>query len=126
MAMPEKVMIIDDDPIVLEITSDWLRTAGYDVITHDNAMGSSRIVLRERPQYVLVDVMMPGMSGDELVKMLTEHVIVNDPDIKFFLYSSKDKIILDSYVRNSKAHGAIQKTENMASFLEQFSSLIKE
>jgi len=126
MAESEKVLIIDDDPIVLEITSEWLTEEGYDVITHDNAMGSSRIVLKERPSYVLVDVMMPGMSGDELVKMLKEHVIVNDPDIKFFLYSSKDKIILDSCVRNSKAHGAIQKTNNVSTFLEEFRALTQK
>ena len=76
MAKPEKVLIIDDDPIVLEITSEWLRIEGYDVITHDNAMGSSRIVLKERPKYVLVDVMMPGMSGDELVKMLIRRAVI--------------------------------------------------
>ena len=125
MDQPQKVLIIDDDPIVLETTSTWLREEGYDVITHDNAMGSSRIVLRERPNYVLVDIMMPGMSGDELVKMLTEHVLVDDPDIKFFLYSSKVKMILDSCVHNSKAHGSIQKTHNVATFLEDFRALAK-
>jgi len=123
MVKREKVLIIDDDPIVKESTADWLKTAGYDVITHDNAMGSSRIILRDRPQYVLVDVMMPGMSGDELVKMLQQHVIVNDPNIKFILYSSRDKLLLENHVRKANAVGAIQKTRNRDDFLAEFQAL---
>ena len=61
-----KVMIVDDENTVLEITGAVLEDHGYRVIKRESALGTSLAILREKPDVVLLDVNMPGLSGDRI------------------------------------------------------------
>ncbi len=119
-----QILVIDDDPIVLESTRSQLEDAGYRVIVNNSASGTARIILSNSPDIVLVDVMMPGLTGDEFVGFITENQIFKESDIGFILYSSKDSQELNELVRKSGALGAIQKTGNKDDFLAELASLI--
>jgi CheY-like chemotaxis protein len=119
----KKVLIVDDNPLAIKFARAKLEKAGYNVITNSGALGTLGIILHENPDYVLMDVMMPGLSGDELVSLILDNKIYKESETEFILFSSKDAKELDELVQKSGAAGAIKKTDNPDHFLSQFESL---
>lgn len=61
--MREKLLIVDDEHMILELTSMVLTSRGFDVSFVDNAMDSYELIEREQPALVLLDYMMPRING---------------------------------------------------------------
>ena len=66
------ILLIDDDPTLLELLSDHLRTAGYGVRTAGDGVRGLHAATESRPDLVVLDVMMPGMDGWEVCRQLRE------------------------------------------------------
>ncbi|HEX6827989.1 MAG TPA: response regulator transcription factor [Burkholderiales bacterium] len=64
------ILLIDDDRILLELLSDQLRAAGYRVVTAADGVAGLEAAARAQPDLVVLDVMMPGMSGWEVCERL--------------------------------------------------------
>jgi two-component system cell cycle response regulator len=62
-----KVLIADDDPLLCQLLGGVLLAAGYEVITASNGLEAWEILQRERVRMLLVDWMMPGLDGPELI-----------------------------------------------------------
>ena len=73
MATDVDVLIVDDEPPIAEFIADVLEEEGYRVrVLHDGAAALLDI-LRKRPRMVILDVAMPVMMGDELLRYLRRH-----------------------------------------------------
>ncbi len=70
--MGKKILIVDDEQDTLSVLGKGLTAEGYSVIKADN--GSKALVLAksERPDLIILDVLMPGMDGGEVAKRLKE------------------------------------------------------
>lgn len=69
--MSKKVLIVDDEAhirLLLEQTLDALLDAGVDILTADNGGDALAAIRDERPDLVLLDVMMPVMNGFDVCK----------------------------------------------------------
>ncbi len=58
-----RVMIVDDDPLIRQLLSYQLGTAGYHVSTAQSGQDALERLIRDHPDIVLLDVVMPGISG---------------------------------------------------------------
>ena len=84
-----KVLSIDDDVAMTELTAMLLRGHGFQVLTANNGRDALQIIREQHPQAVILDLMMPDMDGRLVCKAIREFsnvpVIVlsalNDPDI---------------------------------------------
>lgn len=65
-----RVLIVEDDPTIRELLSTLLGFEGWDVAQADDGLSGLETAERLRPDVVLVDVTMPGLSGYELCKRL--------------------------------------------------------
>ena len=66
--MPKKILLVDDEPEIIEICRDYLKAAGFDVVTaKDGALGLSA-ARREKPDLIVLDLMMPEMDGLDLCR----------------------------------------------------------
>jgi CheY-like chemotaxis protein len=83
------VLIVDDDPDVLRLVQSVLAEDGYEVIAAKNAVSAIQTFdrLARCPDLLLVDVVMPGMSGP----MLVEHLRGIEPDLKVLFMSGYDQ-----------------------------------
>lgn len=73
-----KILVVDDQPDNVFILQDRLESEGYEVITaYDGPTGIEKTI-SESPDLVLLDVMMPGMSGFEACKKITENEETKD------------------------------------------------
>src|SRR5258707_4941902 len=59
------ILVVDDEPQIRRVLQATLSSNGYDVIEAKNGREAITAVLREHPNLILLDVIMPGMSGFE-------------------------------------------------------------
>ncbi len=116
-----KIIVIDDDPVTLEVTRATLESLGHEVVTLKSPIGATGVLLRERPDLALVDVQMPGLSGDEWLKLIREKKLLGEGlHVDFVLYSGLLDEDLDRLIKQTGALGAIRKQGNPASFIAAF------
>jgi putative two-component system response regulator len=59
----KRILVIEDNPVNLELATDLLDTAGYGTLSADNAEEGIRIARAEMPDLILMDIALPGMDG---------------------------------------------------------------
>ena len=70
--MAPKILVVDDEPDVLLIVKTGMQAEGYDVVTASNGLDALAMVKEEKPDVVILDVMMPLMDGFEVLAKLKE------------------------------------------------------
>ena len=68
--MPATVLVIEDEPAIQELIAYNLKQAGHQALRADNAEQAIRLVQDALPDLVLLDWMLPGLSGIELARRL--------------------------------------------------------
>jgi DNA-binding response OmpR family regulator len=72
--MPNRtVLVVDDDPNALDIVRTYLESKGYPVATAKDGSEALSLLDSVRPALVLLDVMMPGMDGWEVARVIKNH-----------------------------------------------------
>ena len=66
----ERILIVDDEAAIREMISIALDLAGFDCIEAEDALQAHHLVVDERPALILLDWMLPGMTGIELARRL--------------------------------------------------------
>jgi CheY-like chemotaxis protein len=72
MVKGARILIVDDDPEIVSMLSTRLGARGYTVSTASDGHRALELAKRERPDVVLLDVMMPGKSGWEVARALKQ------------------------------------------------------
>lgn len=70
--MTKKVLVVDDEPSITELAKIKLTHDGFDVATANSGEEALAQVAGERPDVIVLDVMMPGMTGWEVARRLKE------------------------------------------------------
>lgn len=73
-----KIMVVDDSPDIVWVYSMMLKKAGYSVVSASSGEEALEMVPRERPELILLDVMMPGIDGWDVAKKLKENPETED------------------------------------------------
>jgi CheY-like chemotaxis protein len=107
-AQMPKIVVIDDSEIVLAVVKSALTGAGYEVVVHDRSAGCVALILQEKPDLVLMDVNLPGLSGDVLVSMLAKALPGGETIV--LLHSSLPIGLLRAKAAAAGAQGFIQKS----------------
>jgi DNA-binding response OmpR family regulator len=71
-----KVIVIDDEPFILMMIEDKLKKAKIEVVTLRESRNALSVIKKEKPNLIILDWMMPELSGIELCKMIKA-----DPEI---------------------------------------------
>ncbi|MBL8076395.1 MAG: response regulator transcription factor [Anaerolineales bacterium] len=90
--MPKKILIVDDEPQIVEICKDYLKAAGYETITAGNGVQGVALARREKPDLIVLDLMMPEMDGLDVCR-----TIRHDSDVPIIMLTARveetDKLI---------------------------------
>ncbi len=70
--MPGKILVVDDEASIVNIISFNLKKEGYEVITASDGETGLELALSEKPDLVLLDIMMPQMDGYEVCRKIRE------------------------------------------------------
>ena len=79
--MTKSILVVDDDPEIVAMLNTRLSKRGYKVSTAGDGNRAIELAKREKPDIVLLDVMMPGKSGWEVARALKQDPVTQDVKI---------------------------------------------
>ncbi len=85
-----KILLVDDEPDILEIVGYNLSSEGYQIITAENGQEAVKKAKKEKPQLIILDVMMPEMDGIEACEQIRKIPDLNDTIITFLTARGED------------------------------------
>lgn len=85
-----KILLVDDEPDILEFLSYNLKKEGYNVFTANNGKEAVTVAKKESPHLIILDVMMPDMDGIETCREIREIPGLKDVMIAFLTARSED------------------------------------
>jgi two-component system, OmpR family, response regulator len=123
MTGPLKIMVVDDDATTLQVLCAALEARGNEVISRETSIGTSRAILREQCDVVVLDVRMPGLSGGRLAALLADRPARHAPVV--ILHSSMTRAELEKLAHKSGAAGIIEKTGDPDEFIRRFEEIVE-
>jgi DNA-binding response OmpR family regulator len=121
--MKRRIFILDDDDNACQLAERVLTKAGYDVQTQTRAIGATTAIRAYHPDLVLLDVMMPALSGDALAEILLRSV---KPCPKILFYSNKQEDELRELARATSVDGYVCKVHGPAALLKTVRGIFTE
>jgi pilus assembly protein CpaE len=93
--MVDKILIVDDEIDTLRLVGLMLERQGYKIVAAENGSQALEVMRREKPDLVLLDVMMPGMDGNEVAKRIRSDSELGETPIIMFTAKGQveDKVI---------------------------------
>lgn len=68
--MSKKIFVVDDEPQIVKVLKAYLEKAGYQVITASDGKAALAIFQREKPDFLILDLNLPGMDGLDICKAI--------------------------------------------------------
>ena len=84
------ILLVDDEPDILEIVGYNLSSEGYNVITADNGADAVKLAKKQKPHLIILDVMMPEMDGIEACEQIRKIPGIEETIITFLTARGED------------------------------------
>ena len=84
------ILLVDDEPDILEIVGYNLSAEGYNVITAENGVEAVKLAKKKKPQLIILDVMMPEMDGIEACEQIRKIPELSETMITFLTARGED------------------------------------
>ena len=107
-----KILLIDDDPLIVEGMTAYFQMLGIDVLTSPSVFEIPFLIGREKPDVVLLDIGMPVLDGAKIMQSLAERVRLST---HFILFSGRSRRELAVMAEQLGAVDCISKAEDMSS-----------
>ncbi len=86
-----KVLIVDDDPTIRKLISEVLTRQGFQVLTASDGIDAMLILKQEKPNLLVLDIMMPELNGYDVCHHIKTHP--ETKDVPIILLTSRDREI---------------------------------
>ena len=91
-----KILVVEDEPAVAEVLAYNLRRRGYEALTAENGLAACRLIGNEKPDLIILDLMLPDLDGREicrLVRGLSDENLASTPILMLTaLASANDRV----------------------------------
>jgi DNA-binding response OmpR family regulator len=87
--VPTKILVVDDNPDVLLLLRRWLGAIGYEMLHAKNASEALALLETSSVDLIILDVMMPGISGYDVLRLIKEKIEAPPPVV---VYSAVDDV----------------------------------
>jgi DNA-binding response OmpR family regulator len=111
-----RILIIDDDDVSRELLCNTLMNSGHDVFELGSAMGAARLIFEKEIDAIVVDINLPDLNGDKLVRVLRQNA--RGQALGIVLVSSLPLDQLKAFGAASQADAVVSKS-NIRSSLER-------
>jgi DNA-binding response OmpR family regulator len=88
-ATGEKLLLVEDDPAIQRMISDYFRHVGYEVITASEGESGARMALNDRPTVMILDLMLPKVDGLSVCRQVRER----NPSLPIIMVTAKDDVV---------------------------------
>jgi DNA-binding response OmpR family regulator len=121
-----KILVADDEPGLVRLAQIHLTRAGYEVITAADGKEALEIIERDRPNLVVLDVMMPHMDGFEVLHRVQAHDELKQIPVVMLTAQAQDHAVLHGMQSGAakyltKPFNPMELTKTVAEVLEHWS-----
>ena len=102
-----RVLVIDDTEVSRMAIAEVLAAAGCQVLQLASAIGATRMIMQHKVQAAVIDVAMPGLSGDKLITLLRDNPRLRD--LAIIVVSARSAEELEAIRAATGADGAVDK-----------------
>lgn len=126
MRVKQKILVVDDSDIALELAKLRLEEVGFEVATLNTPFGFSATLWAEEPDLVLLDVTMPALHGDRLLQIAhrSQGGSTSKRRCPIVLYSDRPQEELSKIAEACGADGYVQKSSNFKLVIAQIRKLL--
>ena len=117
-----KILVIDDDPVILNLIEHILKRESYDVFTSLTFTEIYEYLFTEKVSLIITDVMMPGLPGSKICRLIKEQI----HEIDIILFSSIPENELRKLSEQSNADGWISKSSKPSRWIEIVNEIINQ
>jgi len=121
-AEKKTVLFVDDEKMILEVGSLMLQRLGYNVLTTSNGQEAIEIFKNNKVAFVILDMRMPGMNGDEVCQQLKKI----KPKVKILLASGYVGFYSEDYLISIGFDDFIKKPYDLRQLSEKIEDLLIE
>lgn len=122
MAEKKRILLLDDSAITLEMEKAVLEERGYTVATASNLLEFQQQVEKFAPEVILTDLMMPDISGKDIVRVLKQDF--HTERIPIVIFSSKTDDELAEIAEQAGADGFLSKSHGIDKLGEMVDELV--
>lgn len=108
MSKKKKVLLVDDEPDIVFVTKKILLDEGYDVVIAKDGGGCETYLEKDRPDLILLDIMMPNKDGWEVCRKIKEDPRTKDIPVAMFTVRVSHDSVVKSF-EYAKADAQIDK-----------------
>jgi PleD family two-component response regulator len=94
---PIQVLIVDDTPSNLQLLANSIKDLNIDILYATNGYDAVSLAVKNKPELILLDIMMPGMDGYETTKKIRADRKTQDIPILFITAKSDDESIIKGF-----------------------------
>lgn len=87
----QRILIIDDDPVITKLAGDVLLSRGYEVLITNDAPTGLEIAIKQAPDLIILDVMMPVINGFNICRLMKTQEECRHIPIVLLTSRSKDE-----------------------------------
>ena len=113
----KKVLLVDDNPLVGKLTSQYLSQHGFEVAVSQGPFGVLNKVREFCPDVILMDLNMPGLSGMKMVELLK--AVRSHRGFQVILFSSEDVEMQTALIDKGLAQGYFFKGQSLEGLSEK-------
>ncbi len=119
--MPKTILVVDDEPVIVEITKRKLQEQGYEVMTAGNGEEALTQLGQKVPDLIILDIQMPKMNGYTfMIEKSKFPKMVNIPVIVLTAYNEMEPLF-----RRHGIKSYILKPLNLQELLDKITEIIK-
>jgi len=118
-----KILVVDDEPDIIEIIEYTLAKEGYEVISANNGHEAIKLASEHKPNLIILDIMMPKMDGIETCRQLRENEKLKETYIVFL--TARDEEFIEIMGFNAGADDYISKPIKPRALLSRINAILR-
>ena len=119
-----KVLVADNEIHIVQVVAIKFRNNGFEVFTSDNAGEAFELACREKPDVIVTDLQMPGISSLELIENLRKEPAT--ADIPVVLLTARDFTIEDEQISDLKISDCLAKPFSPRELLQRVNEVLRQ
>jgi CheY-like chemotaxis protein len=120
---PEKLVIVDDNPVILRLYSRLFQKAGFDPVTAVNGREGLDAIIKEKPAAAVIDFMLPVISGIEVCRQVRTQEGLQG--IKLILFTGDNQPETRSRALDAGADAVVVKSSEASEVIETVIRILK-
>lgn len=123
--MAKKILVVDDEPLIVQVVTSRLNASGYETVSACDGQEALQKVKSEKPDLIILDVMMPKLDGYQVCATLKQDVRLQKTPVILFTAKSGEEAERIG-VQDCGADAYMPKPFEAKTLLAKISELLKE